>query len=104
MTPDEPSDEKTPAIVCDVCGAVDELDQKRAALRVADDHRRRQPDPDEHDVVVLTFYDGLDYDNLLEYMSRLADKGGGALDVLDEHDVPTTTVDVVREDLDDEPT
>jgi hypothetical protein len=73
------------------------------ALRVADDHRRRQPDTGEHDVVVLTFYDGLDYDNLLEYLSRLVDKGGSALDVLDEHGVPTTKVDVVREDLDDEP-
>jgi hypothetical protein len=48
------TDEKTHAVVCDACGAVDELDQEDTALRVADDHRRRQPDADEHDVVVLT--------------------------------------------------
>jgi peptidoglycan/xylan/chitin deacetylase (PgdA/CDA1 family) len=96
-------DERTRAVVCDACGAVDELGQEDTALRVADDHRRRQPDADEHDVVVLTFSDGADPNDFLEYLSRLVDKGGSALDVLDEHGVPTTKVNVVREDLDDEP-
>jgi len=100
---DGDTDEKTHAVVCDACGAVDELDQENAALRVADDHRRRQPDGEEHEVAVLTFSDGAGYDDLLEYLSRLVDKGGSAHDLLDEHDVPTTKVNVVRGDLDDEP-
>lgn len=90
-------------VICNACGAVDELGEERPALRVADDHRRRQNDEHEHEVSVLSFADNAEYDDLLNYLSRLVDEGGDPLKVLDEHDgVPKKTVNVVREDLGEE--
>jgi hypothetical protein len=88
---------KVHVVICDACGTVDELGEEKDALRVADDHRRRQPDGREHEVCVVTISGGADYDDLLEYLSRLVDKGGSPLDVLDEEDIPTTKVNVVRD-------
>ena len=74
-------------VLCDECGTVDETgDHERAAV-FADEHRRRQPEPDEHEVWVLEV-DGPAYEDfkekVLEKMDKLVDAGGSPSDVMRE--------------------
>jgi hypothetical protein len=56
------------------------------------------PSPSTSQPILLNISDGVDYDDLLKYLSRLVDKGGNPLDILDEEDILTTKVNVVQDE------
>lgn len=84
-------------VFCSCCGMIDEFERYDEALDAAKDHHGRQDDDCPHDIAVFELAEGRDYNDLLDYWDSLLDDDRYPLEMLKEHYLPTTNVNIIKD-------